>query len=443
MPFPLGRPVLALALIAAATGFALLVRPHRPAADLTVWTFTAVDAAADRAGAGTFADASVGVDLVASAAVDVRLTSLLMAGLSPRADAGRPDVVELEIGSVGKFLRGSPGDVGLRPLGDDLRRGSWLSQIPAAQLAPYSINGVPFGVPLAMHPVVIVYRRDLFDPTTAGTWPQLQAACLQYQRSQTQPRWAMGLSAASADVLLIMLQQRHVTLVDSDGTPHLTDPMVVDTVCWYARAAAGPNRIGTDLNPAPGGKAADLADGTVAAVVAADWDVADVKRAAPELAGRLGVCPLPRFDPTDARSAQWGGTMAAVPRFCPRPDQAWRLVEHLYLSPEAIARRWRMSGALPPVPSAWADPMFHQPDPYFAGQRVAELYVQLSPELPARVQTAYTTAAQAMVAFVMGRCVSRVRSDDHGLELACRGWLADRQAQLQRMVDFDRRTGRL
>ena len=436
--FPFGRPVLALAVVAAVTGVALLLRPPRPTAALTVWTFTPDDAAADRAAAGPRVD----VDLVAAAAIDVRLSSLFMADLTPAAAAaGRPDVVELDIGSAGKFLRGAPADVGFRPLGGHLRRGGWLDRLSPSALVPYSVAGVPFGVPLDLHPTVLVYRRDLIDPSSADTWPQLQALCLRSQRS---PNWAVALPSASSDVLLVMLQQRHVTLVDAAGVPHLTDPRVAETVCWYARAAAGPNRIGTDVNPAPGGVAADLAAGRVAAVVAADWAVADIARAAPDLAGRLAVRPLPRFDPADARTAGWGGTMVGIPRFCPDPDRAWQLVERAYLSPAAAVARYRATGVLPPQPAVWADPAFHQPDPAFAGQRVTEVYMALAAELPPRVTTPYTTTAGLMLAWVLDRAVSHVRhgGGGGGLEPAVRGWLADRQAQLQRLVDFDRRTGR-
>ena len=64
--------------------------------------------------------------------------------------------------------------------------------------------------------------------------------------------------------------------------------------------------------------------------------------------------------------------------------------------------------------------------------------------MPARHLTPYTTTAQNLLAFVLNRAVSRVANGGSGdLESHVRGWLVDRQAQLQRLVDFDRRTGRL
>ena len=444
MAFPFGKPVLALALVAIATGVSITLRRARPAADLTVWTFTAADAAADRAAAAAFTHStgrSVRVEWVAAPALDVRLSSLFMAGTDPAVDPSRPDIVELEVESVGKFLHGSPGDVGLLPLDGYLRRGGWTDKILPARLAPYSLGGHAFGLPLDLHPVTLVYRRDLIDLSIAHAWPAVQAECLRCQRSH-KSRFSIGFSGTSPDVLLAMLQQRHVDLVDAGGAPHLTDPAVVDTVCWYARAVAGPDRIAADLNPAPGGAGADLANGGVAALVLADWAVADLERSAPTLTGRLAMVPLPRFAPSDAPTASWGGTMAAIPRFCPDPDRAWHLIEQTYLTPTAIATRWHITGVLPPLPSAWADPMFHQPDPFFGGQRITELYMLLSTDLPPRPMTPYTTTAQNLLAWVLSRAVSHVRSGNGDLEPACRRWLADRQAQLERLIDFDRQTGR-
>ena len=437
MPFPFGRPVLVLAAVAVASGVAVVLRPARPAARLTVWSFTPADAAADRD-----ADRTARVDLIAAAAIDVRLSSMFMAGGNAIADAARPDVVELEVNGVGKLLCGPAADIGFCPLDDDLRRGGWASRIPSSLLAPYSRDGHPYGVPVAVHPVALVYRSDRIDLSRADTWPAVQAECLRYQHSHAE-RWAMALPAAAPDVLLVLLQQRHVTLVDVDGTAHLTDPAVADTVCWYAAAAAGTDRIGTDPNPAPGGLAADLSAGTVVAAVVADWMVADLKRAAPELAGTLTLRPLPRFDPADARTATWGGTMAAIPRFCPDPDHAWAWVESAYFSPAAIARRWQRTGSIPPLPDAWADPMFHRPDPFFTDrQRAGELFVTLAGELPPRSVTPYTTTAQNLLAYGMDRAVAHVRGGRPNLRPAVDRWLADRQAQLRRLVAFDRVTGR-
>lgn len=448
MTFPFGRPVLVMLACGVAAGVAVLARPAAKRADLTVWTYDALHARAFAEPARRFERATgrtVRVDVVPPAAVDVRLSALFMAG----PDAGGPDLAEIEIGSVGKFFRPPADAVGFLPLDGYLDRDRWRARISPARLAAYTKGGVVFGIPYDLHPCALAYRRDLFeqagvDPTAARTWPQFQRVALAFQTywaGHGRPRVTLGLSTASPDQVLLLLQQRHVDLVDDHDGVHLADPAVVATVCWYARACAGPGRIGTDFTPGVGQYARDLAGGDVCAAIAADWSVAELKQLAPDLAGTLAMMPLPRFDPADAATAGWGGTMIGIPRSCRRPDLAWRLIEALYLDPAALPARQRANDVLPPVPSQWADPAYHRADPFFAGQRVDELYLALAEQLPARHMTPYTAAAQAWVGIVVNRAVAYERDhagDDGGLEAACGAWLAADAGRVASMARFDR-----
>ena len=44
--------------------------------------------------------------------------------------------------------------------------------------------------------------------------------------------------------------------------------------------------------------------------------------------------------------------------------------------------RYKTGGLLAPVPDAWDDPVFHQPDDRFGGQKLGELQVTLAKEMP-------------------------------------------------------------
>jgi len=213
---------------------------------------------------------------------------------------------------------------------------------------------------------------------------------------------------------------------------------VVATLCWYARAVAGPNRIATDLNPAAGQSAADLVAGDTCALITPDWMVADLRQYGPGLAGKLHMIPLPRFSPADAPTASWGGTMIGITRTCPQPDLAWKLIESLYLDPAAIKARQISSGILPPIPEYWTDSIYHQGDPFFGRQKIDELYIQLAGELPDTRMTPYTAQAQIFFAIALNHAVAKEQSGgDAELEPACRQWLADAQSQLTSMIRFD------
>ena len=238
---------------------------------------------------------------------------------------------------------------------------------------------------------------------------------------------------------MVLLQQRHINLVDPDLTIHLADPKVLSTLLWYVQAIAGPNRIGADFNPAPGQDVRDLADGDLCAMITPDWQIGNIRNYAPEMAGKLHMMALPRFMPDDAPTASWGGTMIGITRSCKNPELAWKLIETLYLDRAALKVRQQSTNILPPVPEYWSDPMYQQADPLYGGQYVDRLFLKLAVDLPPRYVTAYTATAQTMLSVVMSRAVLQEKShpDDPNLETACRQWLAEGAGNLQDTISFD------
>ena len=238
-------------------------------------------------------------------------------GKTHDVDRSAPDLVELPLESIGKYFRPPVDEIGLLPLNDYLQKSGWMDRIVQSRFAPWSKNGKIFGIPHDLHPCSFTYRKDLFDQAgvdleSAQTWDQLQQLCLQFQhywKNQHQPRIALGLSTTRADMLMIMLRQQHIELVDENLNLHLTDPKVATTLAWYAAAVTGPNQIATDPNPAAGQSAVDLASGDICSLITPDWMIADLKQYGPDLAGKLHMIPLPKFNSDDAPTAAWGGTM--------------------------------------------------------------------------------------------------------------------------------------
>jgi len=82
-----------------------------------------------------------------------------------------------------------------------------------------------------------------------------------------------------------------------------------------------------------------------------------------------------------------------IPRNARDPEMSWRLIEFLYFSREGIAARRKYSSILPPVTTLWDDPVYRRPDPYFGGQQVDLLFIEMAKELPARYVTPATPMA--------------------------------------------------
>ena len=306
MRFHLGRPILVMLVISVVGGAWVLLRPAPPRADLTFWTFADSHAESYRQLAPRFTGRtgrSVDVQLIPAAALNTRLSGLFMAGSS---DGQMPDAVELQMSTAGPYFRPPAGEVGLLPLNPYLettglreiddpsaagkpgwharsrsdgkiytfgdgrwnpdpsrtRPDAWIDRVVAARFAPWSKRGLIFGVPHDVHPVTITYRHDLFweDPDThvgphidlasAGTWPEFQALCLRFQdywRARGEAdRSAIELFEWVPEHLACLLLQRGVNLIDADEQLHLTDPKVAETLVFYTRLVAGPQRISTE-----------------------------------------------------------------------------------------------------------------------------------------------------------------------------------------------------
>jgi arabinosaccharide transport system substrate-binding protein len=451
---------------AAASGIAVWRQPDPPRPDLEIWSFDEnqvkvirdpIPDSPDRFAPSLLQQFQSQTGLSAAASLmgqmgeDVRLASAFMSGPSGGA---APDLCEIEIHSIGQFLRPPVDDIGLLPLNDFLQKSGWDKRITASRFAPWS-KGDPrtglqliYGIPEDVHPVTITYRKDLFDEagidlSHAATWTDFQQKCLAFQTYWRthgfRQRRAIALSTTSADDIAAMLLQRHVNLIDATGLLHFTDPKSLDSVIFYARLVAGPYAIGSDVSPGVRWTD-DFARGNVCAVLTPDWSADYIRQFTPQLAGKTRMMPMPRFDPDDAPTSTLGGTMVGICRSSPRPQDAWKLLEFLYLGPEAQHARIAAGNlVLPAIPEYWTDPAYHAPDPFFAdNQSIADLYVTLAHQIPERFMTPYTYQAELALAAVEHRAIelaSKNAGDDQ-MRQACAAWLAQAQNDIQHRIDF-------
>ena len=434
-------------ILALVSGGILAFRPAPPEADLVFWTFAQSHADTYRSIIAEFEKQTgkkVDIQLVAPRAENTRLESMFMSGQSDRV---LPDVVEIEITNVARFLRPPLKEVGLLPLNDYLQQGRWDQKIPATRLATWTKDNVIFGLPHDLHPVTIAYRQDLFQEAginleDAKTWPQFQQMCLQFQnywRAKGYPtRHAMELSRSTADSLIIMLLQRGLNVIDQHEKIHINDPIVAQTLAFYAQLVAGQNAIGAQSGNS-GIWTTDLLQGNLCAFFCPDWRASDPRDFAPQLAGKLRMIPLPKFESADSPTSTWGGTMIAITRNSRHHDDAWKLIEFLYLSRSGLDARLKVTDILPPLMTWWNLPIFHREDPYYGGQKIEELYIQMAAQLPARYVTPFTAVAESALTIVIGRATRYVENyGTAGLEAQCQQWLDFVAADLNRRIQHGR-----
>jgi arabinosaccharide transport system substrate-binding protein len=455
MTFSLGKPILVMLVLTVVGGACLAFWPEsRPSADLVLWvsaephlrTYTGAGLPGNRP---SLIDQfrlktghTVQVQIVSTRSEDVRLVSMFMSGTHDV-----PDAVEIEISSVAKYFRPPTDQIGLLPLNNFLTRSGWMDKVVKARFAPWTKNGVIFGVPHDVHPVTIAYREDLFneanvDLPAAKTWPEFQRACLRFrdyfERHHVPNRHPIELSNNNAEHLIPILLQRHLNPIDGRGHIEMTKEKFVETVAFYAELIAGPNRIAGQVSAGAGGLARDLAEGHICAFLVPDWRVDLIKQYAPGLTGKMRMMPMPVFEPDDARTATWGGTMIGIPRNAKDPNLSWKLIEHLYFSDAGIAARRQFSSILPPVMTAWNDPIYRRGDPFFGGQQIDQLYIELAKELPERYVTPATATAGAALTKVLidaADFVENRRGNHAQLVAQCREWLTQASDDISRRIE--------
>ena len=452
--FHLGKPILVMILAAIVAGAVVAFRSPMPKARHVLWIFaeshqrsyTGDDRATGETPAHKYTRTSgnsLDIVLMAARAEDIRLASIFNTHGKGQAV---PDAVEIEISKVGKFFRPPLSQIGFLPLNDFLKNSGWYDQIVQTRFAPYSKNGVIFGVPHDIHPTTVTYRKDLFDEAgvdlaAAKTWPEFRDACQkfrQYWRSRGRPRWPIGLRRASADDVICILQQRNINVCDDHNRIFINDPVVAQTMRFYCEMVAGRQPIGTDFNPAPGMNYRDIANGDVCAMITPDWMVAYLKIYSPEARGKLAMVQMPVFQATDHPTVSWGGTMIGIPRDCADPQASWKLIESLYFDHDSVAYRRQIDQILPPIRKYWSDEIYQRGDPFFANdQNVYQLYIKLAEKLPTRYVTPFTVIGQQLVADVLNRSVRRIDDGDTAnLDRDIQQWLDDSAKDLKRRIDF-------
>lgn len=302
---------------------------------------------------------------------------------------GAPDLVDLEQGRFGGFLRGT-GDPGLVDLTDWLKEGGYMEKLVASREALYTYKGKTYGVEHALCPVVLYYRADVFedagiDVSQVETWEDFISA---------------GKSLAQGDVKLLLFPEHDVLLrnrggdwFDADGNVTLDSELSISTMEWilglqdqFGVADAGPEGNGSKYSTTWYGV---LKEGKYLAVIGADWYAGFLKDNVPELSGKWKAIALPAFEKGGLRTSCHGGTGNCIVKYSKHVDVAWDFMQYSMLSVEGNVRRYEMTNLFPPFIPAMDNPRLRKPEEYFGGQVLGELFAKLGPTVPPQYQSPY------------------------------------------------------
>ena len=431
--FPFGlAPFIIFAVGLTATGWLALHPVPKHTATLRLWTFADIHATAYQKAVPSFEakhpGEKVDVQLVSGVAVTSRLRAAFW------ADLDVPDLVEVEISSAGTFFRGREEDIGFIDWTPWLKQTGYYDRIVKTRFAPYTSRGRIYGLPHDVHPVMLAYRRDLFeqlgiDAAKIETWDDF----IREGRRVTLPqkRYLMQMSDTDASALECCLFQRDGGYFDADGRLRMDDAVAFETLKWYIPLVAGPDKIANDI----GGRdifTKAVETGYFLSFICPDWRSKGTETHVASMAGKMALMALPAARPGGRRTSTWGGTMIGITRKCANKPLAYQLAEHLYLNPEDLAGRFRDLNILPPLKDAWKLPAFNEPRAYWSGQRIGTLYAELADQVPPQYTSPYIQLAKSKMGEVVAACA--VYYNEHG----ARGFEEFARGRLTQAADYVR-----
>jgi len=305
---------------------------------------------------------------------------------------GAPDLVDIEQGRFGGFLRGT-GDPGLVDLTDLLKEGGYMDQLVAAREALYTYKGKTYGVEHALTPCVVYYRSDIIegagiDVSTLKTWDDWIAAM--------KPLCNDDVVACTILNHDSQLRQAGADWFDADGNVTLDSDLSIEIMQWILDLR-DVHKISRQGPPGDAWWTA-LKEGKFLSLPGyADWYAGFVKDNVPDGAGKWKAMPMPVYKEGGSNTTCWGGTGSCIVKYSKYVDEAWNFMQYSMLSVEGNVRRYLETHLWPPFIPAMNDPRLHAPDEYYSGQDLGQVFADVAPNVPPQYQSPYRSEMGSLI----------------------------------------------
>jgi arabinosaccharide transport system substrate-binding protein len=442
MEFPFGKTAFWLLLLGVFTGGLIIHlhkdKPKRP--DLVMVVFHPTHKQAYSQAIHEFEskhNVRVQVQVVDVRSLPHRLNSALL------ADAEIPDLVETEVTSLGYFTKGPRENWGFSDLRPFLERDKLLKSFVPSRLAALEIEGSIMGLPHDVHPVVLLYRRDILDSLgiatdSIRTWQDLIALApqvMQHPNGASTGRYLLDLPDSGDEWLMLLLLQKDLWPVGKNQSFDMNIPQMAQVFRWYTHQVAGPTRTAFPAGWGQGFYAA-IRDGLVVFTLVPDWRTKMVMQALPEMSGKLALMPLPAWEEGARRTSVMGGSCLMISRKSENQELAWKLAKAIYLNPAVKETFYQMTHVVPAYIPSWNIASLHEPSAYFADQKIGELFLNLIPETPAAYQHPYSKFIRQKLNDVLSLAIVYYRQKgDEGLTAYIMNQLKSVQATIENTID--------
>jgi lactose/L-arabinose transport system substrate-binding protein len=315
-----------------------------------------------------------------------KLAIAIKTGVNP------PDIVQLDEIYFSLYLRGT---VPFADLTARMEKSGLSDGILPQRMGLFRWKDHVYGVPQSVSGVVLYYRDDVFkeigvSPKSIDTWPKLEAVA---KKLKTETRRLLVLDWSYFEILM---RQRGYELFDAAGNPLPDSAVAVSTL----RKIKAWKDDGIGLLPDRGSMFEPeffnsyVQSNGILAIVGADWYGLDmIQNMDPKHAGKWKAMPLPVWTDSLSRgqspTSSFSGQGLVIFKKSKQQDRAWKFIEWVMKDVDANVERYLEGNCFTPYRPAWTDLRFNRADPYFGGQTLAGLFMELAPKVPTVVQSPY------------------------------------------------------
>lgn len=293
------------------------------------------------------------------------------------SNTGLPDIMTIETDAFIKYPPNFPnGFYDLTKVTTDLKNDFDPSKW---QLGMY--ENKLYALPWDSAPAGIFYRRDFFenagiDPNNIKTWDDFIEAGKKVQTANPGVKmipinYAKGTAIHSMMVNSLgsgsFNNEGQITVADKSNIKALKmQKKFIDEGISYNADSWNTLVIATKNNE-------------VATVLYGGWWGGTLKDQMPEQNGKWGVIPIPNFEKGGKRVSYAGGASLAIPSQSKNGELAWEFIKNAVATKENQVMMYKKYDLFPSYLPAFEDEYFKKGDPYFAGQKVSELFADMVP----------------------------------------------------------------
>ena len=363
------------------------------------------------------------------------------------ADAPVADLVETESQAMARAFAGPLEGIGFVDLTDRLRAEGLFDAINAPSFSLWTSRGRTFGLPHDVNPCLLGYRADIveaagIDVSQIETWDDFRRVLgpliEDFDGDGRADRYLLNFWENNFDTIEVLMLQADAQFFDANGNSQLDTERNARTLASLVSWVAGPDRFCVDAREFTAGGDRMRIEGTVIASILPDWLAGTWKSYIPALSGKVKLMKLPAWEPGGLRTSVSGGTSMGITKAAPDFERAWAMAKHLYLSPEVAEAHFRATCIISPVKAFWKLPAYHEPDPFFSGQTVGQLYIEEAPNIPERNSSPFLGFVKermmAILVTLKAHAIAHQQFDTDALMPESRRLLAEAQQDLATRV---------